>query len=67
MNLDLEQERDRLRLILTAYESGGVTHYDENERGELARDVTPERIESVRERLAQIDRKLSEQKPEGDK
>ena len=57
---ELRSERVRLEQVLGAYKSGRVTHYDEDERGELKRDVTPERIKKTEERIEEIDLQLSE-------
>ena len=54
----LEQERAPLEDILSDYESGKVTHYAEDDAGKS--DVTAQRIESIRERLAHVCRKISE-------
>ncbi|MEO6361546.1 MAG: hypothetical protein ABIO43_13400 [Sphingomicrobium sp.] len=53
-------DQKRLQELLHSYESGGLTHFDEDEKGELTRDVTEERIASVRERLAWLDKRLAE-------
>lgn len=53
-------ERDRLQKLLDAYESGRLTHQDEDKRGELKRDVTPDRADNVRARIARLDQILSE-------
>jgi hypothetical protein len=53
-------ERARLQKLLDAYESGRITHQDEDGRGELKRDVTPDRAGNVRARIARLDEILSE-------
>jgi hypothetical protein len=53
-------ERDRLQKLLDAYESGRLAHQDEDERGELKRDVTPDRADNVRARIARLDQILAE-------
>ena len=53
-------ERDRLHKLLGAYESGRLTHQDEDERGELKRDVTPDRADNVRARIARLDQIIAE-------
>lgn len=47
---------DRTRLIglLEAYTPGGLTSYYENERGEVTRDVTWQRMESLRDRITEL-------------
>jgi hypothetical protein len=56
----VREERNRLARLLDAYESGRVTHYDEDSRGELNRDVTPERIAEVRAKLERLNELLAE-------
>jgi hypothetical protein len=53
-------ERARLQKLLDEYESGRITHQDKDERGELKRDVTPDRAANVRARIARLDEILSE-------
>ena len=53
-------ERARLQKLLDAYESGRITHHDEDEGGELKRDVTPDRSTNVRAKIARLDQILSE-------
>lgn len=53
-------ERDRLQKLLDAYESGRLAHQDEDARGELKRDVTPDRADNVRARIARLDQILAE-------
>ena len=56
----LEQERELLENILADYESGRVAHFDEDQTGKPDRNVTGERIASIRERLAHVCRKIGE-------
>jgi len=53
-------ERDRLQKLLDAYESGRLTHQEEDERRELKRDVTPDRADNVRARIYRLDQILAE-------
>jgi len=53
-------ERTRLQHLLDAYEAGRLTHQDEDERGELKRDVTPDRADNVRARIARLDEVIAE-------
>jgi hypothetical protein len=53
-------ERARLQKLLDAYEAGRLTHQDEDERGELTRDVTPDRAGNVRARIARLDQVITE-------
>jgi hypothetical protein len=53
-------ELARLQKLLDAYESGRLTHQDEDERGELKRDVTPDRADNVRAKIARLEQILSE-------
>jgi hypothetical protein len=51
-------ERERLVKLLRDYESGKITHLDEDETGQLRRETTAERIAAVKHRLAELDAKL---------
>ena len=53
-------ERARLQTLLDAYEAGRLPHQDEGERGELTRDVTPDRAGNVRARIARLDQVIAE-------
>lgn len=53
-------ERARLQELLDAYEAGRLAHPGEDERGELKRDVTPDRADNVRARIARLDQILAE-------
>jgi hypothetical protein len=52
-------ERARLQKLLDAYEAGRLTHQDANERGEVTRDVTPDRAGNVRARIARLDQLIA--------
>ena len=58
--MEAHAERARLQLLLDAYEAGRLTHQDEDERGELKRDVTPDRADNVRVRIARLDEVIAE-------
>jgi len=48
-------ERDRLQSLLDAYEAGRITDEEANDRRELKWDVTPDRADNVRARIAKLD------------
>ena len=52
------EERDRLLRLLKAIESGEVTHVDEEDLRQL-QATTPENIEALRQRLAELNDRLS--------
>ena len=58
MPRSIHDERAKLTAILDDYETGGTGQCDD-ERGEWNPETTAERIESVRRRIADIDRKLA--------
>ena len=51
------EERDRLVRLLTAIETGEVTHIDEEDLREL-QATTPENIEALKQRLAELNDRL---------
>ena len=53
-------ERARLQKLLDAYETSRLNHQDEDERGELTRDVTPDRADNVRARIKRLDQVIAE-------
>ena len=57
---EAQTERARLQKLLDAYEAGRLTHQEEDERGELTRDVTPDRAGNVRARIARLDQVIAE-------
>ncbi len=57
---EAQAERARLQKLLDAYEAGRLIHQDEDERGELTRDVTPDRAGNVRARIARLDQVIAE-------
>ncbi|HXC73224.1 MAG TPA: hypothetical protein VN640_00930 [Sphingomicrobium sp.] len=50
-------ERDRLVRLLKAIESGEVTHVDEEDMRQL-QATTPENIETLKQRLAELNDRL---------
>jgi hypothetical protein len=52
------EERDRLVRLLKAIESGEVTHIDEEDMRQL-QATTPENIETLKQRLAELNDRLS--------
>ena len=52
------EERDRLVRLLKAIESGTVTHIDEEDMRQL-QATTPENIEALKQRLAELNDRLS--------
>ena len=53
------EERDRLVRLLKAIETGKITHVDEEDLREL-QATTPENIESLKQRLAELNDRLSQ-------
>jgi hypothetical protein len=53
--MEAHAERARLQELLDAYQASRLTHQDEDERRELKRDVTPDRADNVRARIARLD------------
>ncbi|QNP45427.1 hypothetical protein H9L14_12660 [Sphingomonas sediminicola] len=56
------EERDRLVRLLKAIETGKVTHVDEEDLREL-QAATPENIEALKQRLAELNDRLSSNPP----
>ena len=52
---EAKAERARLQKLLDAYEAGRITQFDEDDRRELKRGVTPDRADNVRARIARLD------------
>ena len=52
-------ERARLQRLLDTYEASRRTHQDD-ERGELSPNVTPDRAGNVRARIARLDQLIAE-------
>ena len=55
---DALAERARLQELLDGYEAGRLTHRAEDER--LNREVTPDRADKVRARIARLDEVIAE-------
>lgn len=55
------EERDRLKRLLNAIESGGITHIDEEDLRQL-QAANPENIALLKERLAQLNARLGDGK-----
>jgi len=53
------EERDRLVRLLKAIETGKITHVDEEDLREL-QATTPENIEALKQRLAELNDRLSQ-------
>lgn len=53
------EERDRLAKLLDAIESGKVSHIDEEDLRQL-QAITPDNIEALRKRLAELNDRLSD-------
>jgi len=53
-------ERARLQSLLEAYESDRRNHSAEDERRGVKREVTPDRADNVRGRIARLDRIIIE-------
>ena len=56
------EERDRLVRLLKAIETGKITHVDEEDLREL-QATTPENIEALKKRLAELNDRLSSNPP----
>jgi hypothetical protein len=52
------QERERLLGLLGSLESGRLTHFDEDETGQLRRHTTVDSIASIKQRLADLEARL---------
>ena len=53
-------ERARLQKLLEAYETSCITHWDEDDRGDFDAEVTPDRAENGRARIARLDQVIAE-------
>ena len=53
------EERDRLVRLLKAIESGKITHIDEEDMREL-QATTPQNIAALKQRLAELNDRLSQ-------
>ena len=52
------EERDRLRALLSALESGETTHFDKGDGDAVVPATNEERIATIRERLAALEERL---------
>ena len=57
MSENWHEERERLVRLLKAIESGKITHVDENGLRQL-QATNPENIEWIKERIAELNRRL---------
>jgi hypothetical protein len=55
---EAQAERARLQNLLDAYETDRLKHRAENQR--LKREVTPDRADKVRARIARLDQVIAE-------
>ena len=58
--MEAKTERARLQKLLDGYEAGRLTRQDEDERRNVKRDVTPDRADKVRARIARLDDVIAE-------
>ena len=58
--IEAHAERARLQDLLDAYQTGRLAHRDEDERRGLKREVTPDRADNVRARIARLDEAIAE-------
>lgn len=63
MRKNLEKERADLQTILKHYESGGITH-DGDDNGVPTREMTEQRMVSLKNRIAGLDAKIARPKAE---
>jgi hypothetical protein len=57
---EAQAERARLQNLLDAYEADRLNHRAEDERRGLKREVTPDRADNVRARIAHLDQVIAE-------
>jgi hypothetical protein len=57
---EAQVERARLQNLLDAYEADRLNHRAEDERRGLKREVTPDRADNVRARIAHLDQVIAE-------
>ncbi|MFL6731944.1 MAG: hypothetical protein ACJ8EH_09500 [Sphingomicrobium sp.] len=58
--LQLLAERARLQNLLDAYEADRQTHRADDKRRGVEREVTPDRADNVRARIARLDQLIAE-------
>lgn len=56
---EAQAERARLQNLLDAYEAGRLSHRAENERGGVERELSPDRADNVRARIARLDQVIA--------
>ena len=52
------EERDRLRALLSDYESGKISHFDEGDDDAVRPATADDRVATIRERLAALEGRL---------
>jgi hypothetical protein len=57
---EAQVERARLQNLLDAYEADRLNHRAEDERHGVERELTPDRADNVRARIAQLDQAIAE-------
>ena len=58
--MEAKVERARLQKLLDGYEAGRLNRQNEDERRSVKRDVTPDRADKVRARIARLDDVIAE-------
>ncbi len=56
---EAEAERTRLQNLLDAYEADRLTHRAEDVRRGVERELTPDRADNVRARIARLDQVIA--------
>ena len=57
------EERDRLVQLLEGIESGRITHFDEDDTGQLRRETTVQQVDRLKRRVAELDTRLGSNDP----
>jgi len=57
---EAQAERARLQNLLDAYEAGRENHRSEDARRGIERELTPDRADNVRARIASLDQVIAE-------
>jgi hypothetical protein len=57
---EAQAERARLQNLLDAYEADRLNHRAEDERRGVERELTPDRADNVRARIARLDQAIAE-------
>ena len=58
--MEAKAERARLQQLLDGYEADRLTRQNEDERRAVKRDVTPDRADKVRARIARLDEVITD-------